>query len=457
MTDRGGKTSTVADGASLLGFVVGYYILMRQFLVWDWGMGGYRALLVVALGLWCVLFALWCRRRKVAWSNPRLVCLGMLCLGALGVARDLGTGVSSVRRTVETQEILLDQGQVAYDAVQYFRRYGVNPYSADLVLELDTAGAVVRRGQETGCIEGDGFDSRAIAEALRRQLPVEDVRDMLPPVSQDQRCTDALGPHLERLAYKKGPLQFIGYFVFVSVFGRAGIYVFHILAFAGLLVVLVSMVRRFGNDWLLVGPALVVTLCPDHIGRNVLHLSASDILPVLLSMLALRLLLAGRARGYGVALALAMSSKLLPGLLYLPLLSSVKRRHWWALFVPLIVLHAPFALWDWNGFLKNAVFHALVRRTDSTALVHYLSSEWRVLLMAVVLVVIGVFYLRAWRERWSTGHVLAYLIAAHLGVYLTGSFFHNNYLVWFMPLLGFCVAAALASGARARRPRDQCG
>jgi hypothetical protein len=49
------------------------------------------------------------------------------------------------------------------------------------------------------------------------------------------------------------------------------------------------------------------------------------------------------------------------------------------------------------------------------------------------------------------------LIAAHLGVYLTGSFFHNNYLVWFMPLLGFCVAAALASGARARRPRDQCG
>jgi hypothetical protein len=457
MTDRDARKSTATDGASLLGFVAGYYVLMLMFRIWDWGMGVPRAGLVVAVGTWCALFVLWCRRRKTVRGGPRLVCLGMLCLGILGVARDLGVGVFSVLRTVETQEILLDQGQVAHDAVQYTRRYGLNPYSADLLVELDTAGAVVRRGQATGCMEGDGFDSRAIAEALRQQRPVEDVRDMLPPLRQDERCTDALGPHLERLAYKKGPLQFVCYFVFVSAFGRAGIYVSHILAFVGLLVVLVTMVRRLGGGWLLLGPVLVVTLRPDHIGHNTLHLSASDIFPVGLSMLALHLLLSGRPRGFGVVLALAMSSKLLPGLLYLPLLSGVRRRHWWTFLVPLIVFHAPFAAWDWDGFLKNAVFHSLVRRTDSTALVHYLSSEWRALSLLAVLAGVAFFYLRAWRARWSTGRVLAYLTAAHLGVYLTGSFFHNNYLVWITPLLGFGTAWALASGAGARRPRDERG
>lgn len=43
---------------------------------------------------------------------------------------------------------------------------------------------------------------------------------------------------------------------------------------------------------------------------------------------------------------------------------------------------------------------------------------------------------RAHKQQWSAPSLLTYLWVAHAGALLGGAIFHNNYLIWLLPLLG---------------------
>jgi hypothetical protein len=55
----------------------------------------------------------------------------------------------------------------------------------------------------------------------------------------------------------------------------------------------------------------------------------------------------------------------------------------------------------------------------------------------------------AWRGHrlgWAPGAALEYLIGAHLLLFASGKIFHNNYLVWIVPLMGIALAETWSQG-----------
>jgi hypothetical protein len=394
---------------------------------WDWGAGRMRALvlLVMAGALGLAVRA----GRPLRPPPPRS--LRALCAALL--LAQLAVGLESVVWTARHGDIRLDQGQNGYRAVQTLLR-GENPYGLGAVLDL-----VAYRAREP-MRRRAGFAPvpRVLVERYWRTLDPADRERVLPvraPMSAEARREAAM------LGYKYGPADLLAALPLVALFGQAGMPLLNVLCLLLLAPAVFLLLRAAGvgqaGCWL----GLALVLGDAHLAWSCLHLSAMDVRVLLPLVLSLRAFIRMRPVAGGAWLGVALATKIVPAVIFLPLL--VAAGSWAAAgtcLAVVVLLFGPFLLWDPAG-VHDLVLWGLERTTDSTSWLHQ-APPLAALAGRVVLGVAGVAL--AWRlARGAPAPAQRFrdLALLVLVAMLGSGMLHNNYLPW----ATFLIAATLMS------------
>jgi hypothetical protein len=414
-------------------------VLLLGFQAFDWEYGVLRAGLVLVL-LAVVLLLPWLHPPRQAGPAPatggRPAAFGATVLLTLAV----GLGVCSVVYTARTGDIRLDQGQATYRSALLLRR-GENPYGRGTLLDLEAFRTRQALRHQAGV--GPQVGETELAEALKRfwETLDPDLRRRLLPQPGPE------APALARrevalLGYKYGPLSFLLVVPLAGLLGPASVPVLNLAAFLAWVGILWAVLRSTALPRWASVTALTAVLAIYELAWNFLYLTAADVWPLCFASLGVLALLRNRPLLLGVALGLALGSKILPAALYLPLLLRVR----WA---PALLgcaavtagLYGPFLAWDAEAFLLNVVWWPSLMEPDSTGWVYYVSPALvavaRTVLAAAILFV-------SWRVvRGREEYLFRALTVMNLLIVLGGAALHNNYVTWFAPWLFFALAEAV--------------
>jgi len=177
--------------------------------------------------------------------------------------------------------------------------------------------------------------------------------------------------------------------------------------------------------------------------KNFVVYTATDIWPLMLGLLAALLVQRGNRTSGALLIGLAIGCKIVPGVLFLPLLAGrPDARSSLAFLVGLVAPALPWLLFDAQGFLLNAMLWAGLADPDP--------SSWTFgLAPGLVLAGKAAFAAAAlasalWATLALSRNRNAYLPMALLAMLVIplGSSFHNNYLSWFIVWSVLAIAAA---------------
>jgi hypothetical protein len=443
---RWSRLKPLVHAGLVLGTMWGVLAIFDLFRKYDLDKGVERSYL--ALGLWalCVsALAVAPRLRLGLSSRGGLAWL----LAGLAVVALIDDGVASFRAVITTataDEIAMDQGQNSYRAVE-FLRLGANPYSRNAMLDPVSYCALEQqlRGYRHNCLDRP-LSPYAVSLMTRYWVKPDPsaASEFMPVVGDLEECRD-LAFAASSLGYKYGPVQLALYYPFVVVFGKSGIFVSHqFLLISASLVLFMLAFRRGKGSVLAAAAALVMFLVPSHLKHNIFYLSSSDLGPTLLAMLAMLCFEHRRDAWGALFVGASIATKLLPGVIFLPLLLGIRKHHWPLVLIPIVLSYGPFLVWDATGFINNIVLFNFARPTDSTALAHFVGKTQLLWVETGALVTIAMALFFCFRKGWSLRSRLIYLWTGHIAVLICGTIFHNNYLVWLLPLFGLTAAELLS-------------
>lgn len=425
--------------------MVSVFILIELFSYWDWDHGIVRGLLIMLLAILMYGLLQAGRRFRISALSAGITRALLTVIAIVAVCACLTAACTSIRRTAAGGEILLEQGKISYRAIRLMEQ-GLNPYGQKTLLDpIQYIAVHTQVKQSSACLISPAGDLYPELMHYWQTLDVQRAADKLLFAFKNDPACERWVIYADSLGYKYGPILLAGYWPFVQLWDKAGIYIAHltILGFfaAGLLFIGRRRYDRRAGFFLL---PVIMLLAPFPVRNNTLHLSASDLLPTAAAVTAALYFLEKRHIAGVILLALSIGAKPLPGLLYLPLMLGVGLRYWFLLSGAGLCIYAPVFLWDIQGAVNNLVLFNFLRSTDSTALLHYLPEAIKPFVPAIALIGIGVLAWRAHRARWIPGVTFEYLIGAHLLLWAGGKIFHNNYLVWIMPLLGLALAESFS-------------
>ena len=439
-----GITFNLASGGFILpAGVMALTGLLELFRFADWGHGVLRSFMIVLLGL--LIYCL-CRASRIfalSDDTAKKIRIVLTMVASLSACFCLLTVADSIRRTAAGGEILLDSGQCSYRALLLMEQ-GINPYGRQTMLDPVEYMTVRNRiKKSSSCLVSPAGNNHAELSHYWQTLDVKRARETLViSIKNDPVCKRWLIP-AESLGYKYGPVLLASYWPFVKIWDKAGIYVNHLIVLMlFVLFLLIFSYRRYNRKAGIFLLPVIILLVPSPVRQNVLHLSASDLLPTAGAILAALFFLEKRFTMGVIFLALSIGAKPLPGILYLPLMSRARLRDWALLTGLGLAFYAPFFIWDFQGAINNLVLFNILRGTDSTALLHYLPSTLQTVWPLTALGGIITLAVRGHNRKWMPGTVFEYLIGAHLLLFASGKIFHNNYLVWIVPLVGLTLAEA---------------
>jgi hypothetical protein len=241
------------------------------------------------------------------------------------------------------------------------------------------------------------------------------------------------------------------------------------LACLALFGVLGAILLAAGAGAAAAGVAVAALMLDPHTGYFFIFLTATDVWPLLFGFLAVWFALRRKPAGLGIALALAVASKVVPGVLFLLLLPAA--RSWRAAAfcaAASAALLLPWLVLDARGFIDDVVLWAGLMGPDPNSWVFFAPPG--LVLAARAALAVPVIWLAvriAWRRerRLASGFALiAMLLIAG------GAAMHNNYVPWFTTWTVLAIAEAvclprpfialiegkaraLPSTRRGRRPR----
>jgi hypothetical protein len=413
-------------------------VVLQAFIAYDWEQGVIRAALLLALGsLLAVAAAL--GRRRARFETPRALAVGL----GLAVAF---AGFLHVRQTVFTirGDVRSEMGEIHVRALPLLLK-GVNPWAWGTVLDSGTYLGLSGFEVAHRCLGWSGAEAKDRLDGFWGSLELDQMRALFPATLDAPECAEAR-ELLAMSGYKYGPVMLAAYAPFVLAFGRPGIYLCHL---AALLAIVAALWRLLGRGWrptMAVGWALAVLLGQSVILRNTLIDSDCDLIPTALGCWGLVFAMRDRPLTAGVLLGLSVGAKLFPGMLLLPLLLN---RHWLrgglGFGLAVLVGVGPAAVLDGRGLFTNVVGFNLWRGADSTSLAYFVPERFRAWLLAVAGLVAVMLWVGAWRQRSrarllvaTTGTLLVFLASAKV--------FHNNYLVWLIPIYGATLGLLLTAG-----------
>ena len=440
------SAKSVIPAVALFAWFIAGAWLLDLFVAYGWNQGLVRGTLLIAVaalgGIPALAVALAPRQPWPAYAPLRgLGILAAICV-ALGFGYHLREGARTLKMSFEQQQVWLDQGENTIRAIRLLL-HGVNPYGERTMLDpayyriaLDELSA------KPSCAAAP--TSTAVLQELSSrywQDPVAHLAEMnqlFPPVNDRPEC-QRIRRDFDSMGYKYGPLLLAVYFPFVVTLGEAGIYAAHLVLFVALSVLVGFIALRMARgDLFLASLPFIVLYGSGHIRWNTLYLSAVDLAPTFLALLAWWSISRSPRTGWAGAaiLGLSIGAKVAPGILFLPLLSRLRPRDWTWLVIVLLILTAPFLVWDATSYLNNCVAFIFARAPDTTTPLYFLGPTGAFLAKAVVLIGLAALALYGHVRRWPAGLALAFVTLAHLGAMGLSAAFHNNYLVWVVPLVG---------------------
>jgi len=193
-------------------------------------------------------------------------------------------------------------------------------------------------------------------------------------------------------------------------------------------------------------------LIPLLLRRVTLRHTDCDLFPTLLAFSGVVALVRNRPALAAALFGFSVGAKLLPGVLYLPLLLRMPRRAIGVFCLVLGTCFLPLAIADLPSAYQQMIGFNVIRGTSSTALPYFLPEWLAMFLRVLALICVAVI---AWRYVWSgrqtTVGILKYLLCAHVAFLFSARLLHNNYLVWVFPI----VAALMALLLRPTRISDE--
>ncbi len=359
-------------------------------------------------------------------------------------------GVHSLVETHRTDHIAKDEGKhTYYSLVLLFA--GGNPYARGALLDPIEYVHQVMLHRNSRCLAFRSPPDQTHLDTLwRGEIFLDPVRDRA-FVRPEARCDEARRA-FEMLGMKYGPTTLATFAPAVWLFGKSGIFVVQIALLLGICWVLAIWSREIAQgDLFLASLAFWPLLGTVHVYAMTMEDSASDLPGVLYALLGLFFFQRGRHGWAAALIGLSVSAKLMPGLMYTPILLSMGARPRLLFAAAAMLPFAPFAVWEPGGLVGNILLYNLVRDADSSSLAYYIAAYDRnVLLAAAVALVLWLFW-RTHRAGWQLTAHLRTLLIAHVGVVGTAKNFHNNYVIWFLPVVGLYALALLVDAQALRR------
>jgi hypothetical protein len=439
--------------------------VLELFLRYDGGRGLLRGLLllcVAAIAFIPAVIAFSSRGPKFNYKPATSLGVIAATLVLFGFGFHLYQGFHTLRLSSAQHRVWLDQGEDTVHAIRFLLR-GVNPYGQRTMLDpvaYKTATDELAAKPFCTQISASALDAAAEHFWQDPQGRLVEMPDLFPVILDDPRCAKVRWS-FSTLGYKYGPLLLGLYLPFVLALGEAGIYAAHLLLF----IVLSSLVwkmayRMAAGDLFLASLPFIILYLPKHLRWNTLSLSAVDLGPTLFAFIAIWALYGkpvARARLAGVTLGLSLASKVAPAIFYLPLLSRRNPISWVVFGLSTIAVTLPFLIWDAKGFIDNWLIFGFARPGDTTSPMVLLDPAQKFIISVLVLGIVGVTALYGHVKRWPITVALLFVAAAHLGAIGLSQVFHNNYLVWVLPVLALSMLdTALQFGAdRAYSPRTR--
>lgn len=238
--------------------------------------------------------------------------------------------------------------------------------------------------------------------------------------------------------YKYLPMMAITYLPLSTVLGERGVLVTNLLLDLAVVGLVFRLSCRSGTStnglW-----AAFLYLMPLLVPRQLFHKGVTDlaaIVPLLVALLSLE-----KKPGLaGLCVGLSISTKLLPGILFIPCClpqrdpSQLRWRYAAGIALGLVPTLL-FLLWSPRALFSNTVLFNFQRPTDSTSWLYempsFISSIARI---SFAVMVLGIA-LYVWFNRPTIKTRCGLGTICILGTILSGPIVHSNYQLWWLPML----------------------
>ena len=436
-----GRGSSIGVLAAL--FAATFFVF-QGFEVFDWESGVARFFLLLGIGLLCATMRVIGTHRRPLFAPPSRLLVRLAVAGVtILTAFRLLSGLDAALDVSRGGPVAGDQGPNIHAALQLVKA-GHNPYGPTAVVDIVELESLVTSRDASRCLDRAAPDYMA---EMKRFYTTFDV-SLMPrlDVASSPECA-SLSTRADALGFKYGPIMIATHAPGLGVDGAAGMQWTNLALFVLLVALLATIASRYSRGSaraVVAALACAIVVAPTIVLRCTLLATDADLLPTVLGLAALWCLELRRARLGAVLVALSLGTKLLPGLLFAPLLLPTAARRSRAAFGVLagvvIAIYLPFAIWDAQGLWANSGRFNFVRASDSTSIVHFVPDVVSTAMLVAVVIGLALMYRRLARREWSVRSRLDFLVAAHLGVLATGPILHNNYLVWLLPIVALQLA-----------------
>lgn len=241
--------------------------------------------------------------------------------------------------------------------------------------------------------------------------------------------------------YKYMPMMPVTYLPLGAVLRERGILLTNLLldlATAALVFQLGARIGAPAAGWFATVLYLMLPFVPIEIYKHgVTDLSA--IVPLLIAFLYVE-----KKPGWaGVCVGLSLSTKLLPGVLFIPCCLPSAHRGWYAAGITIgLVPTLVFLALSPRDLIYNAVLFSIMRSVDSTSWSYGMTAEPRMLVTAVVAVAVLSIAVYVWCKRPTLADRCGFGVICIIGSLLIGPINHRNYQLWWLPLFAVLLGAA---------------
>jgi len=241
--------------------------------------------------------------------------------------------------------------------------------------------------------------------------------------------------------YKYLPMMILTYFPLGILWGERGILLTNFILDLATVVLVFRLSSRIGSDaasWFAALLYLALPIVPLQIYKiGATELAA--IVPLLIALLYLE-----RRPGYsGLFVGLSISTKLLPGIVFIPCYLPFFHRGRYAAGIALgLVPTLVFFLLSPYNLIYNIVLFNANRPVDSTSWLHWATPEIHLLTTVVsALFILGVA-VYVWYNRLTIADRCGLGVVCLLSVMLSSPIVHRNYQLWWLPFFAVLLGAA---------------